>query len=119
MPYASRSNKGGSSSGQGTLGGLVRRQQRDEWIERMGARIQIMGDCWVVDGKPTQYAQVMIGGKPCLAHRVAFEMFNRDTHTDGMDIHHTCRNPGCINPGHLEALNRADHAAAHRQLNAS
>ena len=116
MPYGTPSRKTPSKSRQGLAAGMVKRQERDEWIERLGSRIKIMGDCWIVDGKPNTYGQVVIGGKQSPAHRVTFEMFHRDVPTDGLDIHHKCERPGCVNPNHLAALTRSEHAREHAAL---
>jgi hypothetical protein len=42
-----------------------------------------------------------------LVHRVAYEM-RRGPIPDGMTIDHLCRNPGCLNPDHLEAVTMAE-----------
>lgn len=53
------------------------------------------------------------GGKrttPELAHRVAYRLFVGPI-PPGKDLHHKCYNPACCNPGHLEAISKADNTA--------
>jgi len=45
-------------------------------------------------------------------HRVVYEMFVGAI--DGLELHHTCVNKGCVNPDHLEELTRLEHVEAHR-----
>ena len=92
------------------------RQRRDQWIERMGARVEVVGECWVMDGKPDTYAKIAIGGRLTSAHRVSFEVFYPDVETLGMHIHHTCHQPGCVNPAHLQAMTPKDHMQEHAAL---
>lgn len=40
---------------------------------------------------------------PKLAHRIAYELFVGPI-PDGLTIDHLCRNKGCVNPSHLEAV---------------
>lgn len=66
-------------------------------------------DCWnwtsQQDGKG--YGRFMLLGKPRLAYRVAYELYCESI-PDGMYLDHLCRNPKCVNPGHLEPVSLAE-----------
>lgn len=46
------------------------------------------------------------------AHRVYYEVANGPI-PEGFDIHHLCKNPLCVNPRHLEPLDRRAHKLEH------
>lgn len=48
-----------------------------------------------------------VEGNNKLAHRVSYEMFVGPI-PDGMQIDHLCRNRGCVNPKHLEAVSQRE-----------
>lgn len=56
------------------------------------------------------YGKRKIGGKPRLAHRVAYCEANDLSLEDigGKVVRHTCDNPSCINPDHLVLGTQAD-----------
>lgn len=68
-------------------------------------------DCWTWLGahfKTTGYAMFSVRRAdekwaPTVAHRVAYELFAGPI-PEGLHIDHLCRNRGCVNPLHLEAV---------------
>lgn len=59
-------------------------------------------DCWEWEGakKPTGYGNVRINKQYFLAHRVAFELYNK-VEPGSLLVCHVCDNPSCCNPNHL------------------
>ena len=58
---------------------------------------------WTASGTGTGYGQFWANGKRVLAHRFAYELANGPV-PDGFVIDHLCRNRGCQNRQHLEAV---------------
>lgn len=89
--------------------------QKALWL-RLEEQATIVGDCWQwtgsvdVDG----YGRLTIkrNGKrtDVRAHRASFETYVGAI-PEGMVVRHSCDNPGCINPLHLEVGSHADNAA--------
>jgi hypothetical protein len=80
--------------------------------ERFEARVVIIAEtnCWEWTGahNGVGYAQIAMKGHngnwhPMVAHRVAYELLYGPI-PDGLQIDHLCRNRGCVNPTHLEAV---------------
>lgn len=73
---------------------------------RFAAKIAQNGDCWEWTGGKTAngYGHISIGQGVCrVAHRVSYELHVGPI-PDGFQIDHLCRNRGCVNPNHLEAV---------------
>lgn len=71
------------------------------------------GGCWVWlrSYLPNGYGQY----RGTTAHRHYYE--DRFGHLpEGLDLHHTCQNRGCVNPDHLTPLTRPQHTRLHRDL---
>lgn len=70
--------------------------------ERLWARVDKSGDCWIWTGGTSDhgYGAIWNNGKVASAHRVAFELENGPI-PDGLFIDHICHNPPCVNPQHL------------------
>lgn len=65
--------------------------------------------CWVwVAGKsPLGYGRFGVGSNTYLAHRIVYEALVGPV-PDGLELDHLCRNPSCVNPGHLEPVTHAE-----------
>lgn len=61
--------------------------------------------CWIWQGskRGPGYGVLSVNGRSVGAHRVAV-MLHGEVIPKGMHIDHLCRNPSCVNPGHLEVV---------------
>src|SRR5215472_4287298 len=61
--------------------------------------------CWLCTGNVDVYGygRVKIQGRLNKAHRVVYEHLVGDIQP-GLHLDHLCRNPACVNPGHLEPV---------------
>ena len=66
-----------------------------------------MNDCWEWPFHRKKgvhsYGQFGHEKRTYMAHRVAYEMAHGEI-PPGFEIDHLCRNPGCVNPNHLQAV---------------
>lgn len=86
--------------------GLV---SQDEAREIILSRVESNGECWQWARycNPTGYGRVYAGGRLVLAHRLAYFGWKGDP-PKGYDLDHLCRNRGCCNPCHMEAVPHRD-----------
>lgn len=82
---------------------------------RFLSRIDIQDDgCWLWTGPGQQYGRFSIGSDPeRWAHRNAWRLHHRREIPEGMQLHHLCGVPRCVNPLHLELVTREDHHQRH------
>lgn len=62
-------------------------------------------ECWYWAGHHDKdgYASIAVDGRTRHAHRVSYEEYIGPV-PDGLQLDHTCRNRGCINPRHVEPV---------------
>ena len=58
--------------------------------------------CWLY-GRNKSYGTVRIGGRQYRAHVLVYELLVGPV-PDGMELDHTCNNPPCVCPDHLEPV---------------
>lgn len=88
----------------------IRGSLRERFLNYCGEVDQTTGCIpWLASCKPAGYGQIR-GDKPAerilLAHRVAWQLF-RGRLDENLEILHTCNNPRCVNPEHLEQATHA------------
>lgn len=78
------------------------------------SRVRIAGpdECWEWTGAKhaVGYGQFRAGGrtgKMERAHRISYRLAYGEI-PEGLEIDHLCRNRGCVNPAHLEAVSHAE-----------
>jgi hypothetical protein len=81
-----------------------RRQTLKERFENYVKRDGPNG-CWLWLGSHTEkgYSQTWDGEKVIKGHQLAYHLFVGSI-PEGLQIDHLCRNRGCVNPSHLEAV---------------
>ena len=86
----------------------------------MWARIVQSSECWEWHGAktPAGYAVMREDGRNRYVHRIVYEALRGPIPADRV-IDHLCRNPGCVNPDHLEPVpHRLNILRGKRALNA-
>lgn len=73
--------------------------------DRFWSRVEKSDGCWNWLAATTRkgYGQVSVQGVHKRAHRVAYELLVGPI-PEGLTLDHTCRNPRCVNPAHLEPV---------------
>lgn len=84
--------------------------RKEEFWKRVA--VSAPGECWDWQGALTShgYGSLKVAGKTGYAHRVAFELSHRPLQVNE-HVMHSCDNPRCCNPSHLQAGSHADNMA--------
>lgn len=89
----------------------------DPWKVKFLARIDVQDDgCWLWTGggKNARYGRFYAGDTTSQwAHRNAWRLHTGEPIPEGIEIHHICQVPKCVNPLHLEALTAEEHHRRH------
>lgn len=75
-------------------------------MERFQSRfVETPSGCWQWSGTADRkgYGKIRVGERGWLAHRWAYVTLRHPV-PDHLTLDHLCRNPGCVNPWHLEAV---------------
>lgn len=85
--------------------------------ERFMARVRVEPNsgCWLWDNvREDGYGQYWpTKSKRVYAHVFAYESEHGPV-PEGLELHHECETPECVNPAHLRPLTHREHAAAHK-----
>ena len=81
---------------------MLSRPLAERFWEKVDVRVP--SECWEWTAYKDKRGYGVIGQtqtrKILKAHRVSYEL-NKGAIPEGMEIRHTCHNPGCVNPKHL------------------
>jgi hypothetical protein len=79
--------------------------------------IDTITGCWLWQGAKLRsgHGVVKVQSKAKMAYRIFF-MFFVGPIAEGLQLHHTCENPACVNPQHLLAVTPGQHARLHAKL---
>lgn len=83
--------------------------------DRFWSKVEKTSGCWEWRGgrKPEGYGVFSTGGRAggmVRAHRAAYWLLVGPI-PEGLFLDHLCRNPGCVNPAHLEPVTHAENVA--------
>lgn len=75
------------------------------WESRFWPKVCKTSTCWqwTAARTPAGYGVLKVDGETAYAHRLAYGLEHGGV-PPGLDLDHLCRNPGCVNPAHLEAV---------------
>lgn len=79
--------------------------------ERFNKKVRRTKKCWLWLGTPGGvYGKFRLGNRQHYAHRVAYMMWVGEL-SDNSVVHHTCGNPRCVRPTHLQLVSPVHNVA--------
>lgn len=87
--------------------------------DRFWSKVEKTDTCWLWTAAkdPKGYGRINVGGYTMLTHRLAYELVVGQI-PEGLQLDHLCRNPGCVNPAHLEPVTNYENSMRGESLNA-
>ena len=81
----------------------------DDELTLLFERLDLSGGCWLWTGgtNGVGYGKIYLRHGHRYVHRLLWEFFNGPI-PEGTEIDHLCRNPGCVNPDHLEPVSHRE-----------
>jgi hypothetical protein len=85
---------------------------RDDPVRRFNERVERTDDCWLWTGRLSGggYGQFKVDGRQVMVHRFSYEHFVGPI-LEGLQLDHLCRVRNCVNPDHLEPVDRPTNVA--------
>jgi len=75
-------------------------------VDRFMQKVIVTPDCWAWSGGLSSQGYARLG-RGMYAHRISYEIYVGPI-PDGTELDHLCRNRGCVNPDHLEAVSHRE-----------
>lgn len=94
----------------------LRLRTRGSVAERLDARTDKSGDCWVWTGARNDrgYGQMAVNRRMRDVHRLSYEVHVGPI-PEGLVVDHMCRNTACLRPAHLQAVTQKVNVALARE----
>ena len=84
-------------------------QELADVFARLQPRLELDEDtfCWLYRGQRRKRGLIHFRGKKRYIYRVIWTLHRQQEIPEGLEIDHLCKNPGCCNPLHLDAVTQA------------
>ena len=84
-------------------------------MERFWDKVNKTDTCWLWTASKGSkgYGMFRVNGRLYGAHKWSYIMAHGEVDTDGMEVHHSCENPSCVNPEHLSLKTNSTHRYLH------